>query len=142
MTTLTPEERMSLTRRVMALLNGWGLSASDVHRVLDLPDRVKARSVARFMEDEPLPDDPRVMRRLGFLLRIEDALHTYFPLNPEMRSLWVRKGNRQFGRRAPIAVMVDDGERGLVQVLSHLDCTYAWDATGSRAPYGRQASNP
>jgi hypothetical protein len=47
----------------------------------------------------------------------------------------VRRGNRQFGRKAPLAVMVEDGESGLIAVLSHLDCTFAWDLTGSKATY-------
>ncbi len=69
---------------------------------------------------------------------LEHALLTYFPRNPEMRSLWVKRGNKQFGRRAPLAVMVEDGESGLVAVLSHLDCTFAWDQTGSKTEYAER----
>jgi hypothetical protein len=76
-----------------------------------------------------------VDRRVAYLLRIEEALHTYFPRNPEMRHMWVKRGNKQFGKRAPIAVMVEDGESGLIAVLSHLDCTFAWDLTGSKTEY-------
>jgi hypothetical protein len=54
-----------------------------------------------------------------------------------MRNLWVKKANKHFGRRAPIAVMVEDGESGLISVLSHLDCTFALDLTGSKAEYPR-----
>ena len=43
----------------------------------------------------------------------------------------------QFGKRALIAVMVEGGERGLVSVPSHLDCTFAWDQTGSQSEYSQ-----
>ena len=140
MSEMTFEERLTLTRRTMALLEGWGLGAGDILTILSLPETVKVRAVARFREDEPFPDDPAVNRRVAYLLRIEEALHTYFPRNPEMRSMWVKRGNRQYGKRAPIAVMVEGGENGLVSVLSHLDCTFAWDQTGSKTEYARRQS--
>ena len=142
MNELTLGDMGSLTRRVMALLDGWGLSSPDIHKLLDLPEGIKARSVARFRQDDPLPDAPQVLRRVDYLVRIEDALQTYFPRNREMRNLWMKKGNRQFGKRAPLTVMVEGGESGMVSVLSHLDCTYAWDLTGSKAEYGESATNP
>jgi hypothetical protein len=133
---LTLDERLHLTRRIMAMLDAWGLSATDICTVLDLPKTVKARAVARFREDTPLPNDSNVQRRVQYLFRISDALRTYFPRNPEMRDLWVKRGNKQFGKKAPLALMVEGGESGLIAVLSHLDCTYAWDLTGSKATYG------
>lgn len=135
MTPITLDERLALTRRTMSLLEGWGLPARDIACVLELPAQIRARSIGRFRDEEPFPDDPRVNRRVAYLLRIEEALSTYFPRNPEMRNLWVKRGNRRFGRRAPLAVMVEDGESGMISVLSHLDCTFAWDLTGSRSEY-------
>lgn len=135
MTTLSFDERLLLTRRTMSLLEAWGLGASDIMHVLHLPATVKARNIARFRDAEPFPDDPTVNRRISYLLRIEDALLTYFPRNPNMRDLWVKRGNKQFGKKAPVAVMVEEGESGMISVLSHLDCTFAWDLTGSKAEY-------
>jgi hypothetical protein len=137
MTQLTLDERLAVTRRTMELLEGWGLSARDIAAILSLPDTVKARAVARFREDAPFPDEPTVNRRVAYLMRIAEALKTYFPRNPEMRTLWVKRGNKQFGKKAPVAVMVEDGESGMISVLSHLDCTFAWDLTGSKADYGQ-----
>ncbi len=131
------EERKALTRRTMALLEAWGLSAKDICTILSLPDTVKPRAVARFREDAPFPDDADVNRRVAYLMRIEQALHTYFPRNPEMRFIWVKRGNKQFGKKAPMAVMVEEGDSGLISVLSHLDCTFAWDLTGSQSEYSR-----
>jgi hypothetical protein len=139
MTQLTMDERLLLTRRTMSLLEGWDLSARDIAAILCLPDSVKIRAIARFRDEEPFPDDPTVNRRIAYLMRIEEALHTYFPRNPEMRDLWVKRGNRQFGRKAPIAVMVEEGESGMVSVLSHLDCTFAWDMTGSKSEYSQRS---
>lgn len=135
MTELTAEERHSMTRKVMSMLGSWNLSAQDMIQLLQLPDSVKARNLSRFRDEEPFPTDVNVDRRVAYLLRIEEALHTYFPRNPEMRHMWVKRGNKQFGKRAPIAVMVEDGESGLIAVLSHLDCTFAWDLTGSKSEY-------
>jgi hypothetical protein len=137
MSELTLDERCSLTRRVMSLLEGWNLGASDILVLLQLPDSIKPRNLSRYRDEECFPDEPQVNRRLAYLVRIEDALHTYFPRNPEMRHLWVKRANKQFNKRSPIAVMVEDGESGLISVLSHLDCTFAWDMTGSKAEYGR-----
>ncbi len=136
MTSQIEEQRMRVTQGVMSLLDGWNLSARDIITILDLPASVRVRNVARFRDDMPLPDEPAVMKRVDYLLRISDALRTYFPRSPEMRDLWVRKANRHFGRRAPLAAMVEGGESGLISVLMHLDCTYAWDRTGSKAQYG------
>ncbi|MCK7575743.1 MAG: DUF2384 domain-containing protein [Chromatiales bacterium] len=137
MTDLTLDERLRLTRRTMQLLEDWGLAARDIAGLLQLPETIKARHIGRFHDQDTFPDDPAVNRRVAYLIRIEQALHTYFPRNPEMRKLWVRRANKQFGRRAPMAVMIEDGESGLISVLSHLDCTFAWDLTGSRADYRR-----
>lgn len=137
MTDLTLDERLRLTRRTMQLLEDWGLAARDIAGLLQLPETIKARHIGRFHDQDVFPDDPTVNRRVAYLNRIEQALHTYFPRNPEMRKLWVWRANKQFGRRAPVAVMIEDGESGLISVLSHLDCTFAWDLTGSRADYRR-----
>ena len=138
---LTPEERLSITRHIMALFGDWGLGASDILVLLALPSTVKPRHVSRFVDQEPFPDDATVNRRLGYLTRIEQALGTYFPRNPEMRSLWVKRGNRRFGHRPPLTVMIEDGEGGLVAVLAHLDCTFAWDETGSKTEYAERKAS-
>ena len=81
---LTLDERYSLTRRIMSLLEGWNLGASDILVLLQLPASIKARNLSRYRDAECFPDDPQVNRR-----------------------------------------------------LSYLDCTFAWDLTGSKAEYGK-----
>ena len=129
------EDRLALTRAVMELLDDWGLQANEMRSVLDMPESVKARNMGRYRTGStPLPDDARVMHRAAFLLRISEALRTYFPTNPQMRARWMRQANRRLRRRAPVAVIVEGGEAGLMAVLAELDCTYAWDLTGSTPP--------
>ncbi len=139
MTDLTRDERLAMTRKIMSMLETWGLGASDIMAIMQLPASVKPRNISRFRDEEAFPDDTTVNRRMGYLLRIDEALGTYFPRNPEMRNLWVKRGNKQFNRKAPVAVMIEDGESGMISVLSHLDCTFAWDLTGSKAEYGSAA---
>ncbi|AGA90350.1 hypothetical protein Thimo_1569 [Thioflavicoccus mobilis 8321] len=136
MSDMTLDERRALTRRAMNILDGWRLAAPEIAAILDLPSTIKPRAIGRFRDGEVLPDEVAVNRRVVYLLRIEDALRTFFPRSPEMRDLWIRRGNRQFGRRTPLAIMLEDGESGIISVLSHLDCTFAWDLTGSKAVYG------
>jgi hypothetical protein len=78
-----------------------------------------------------LPDDPGVAEHLEHLMGIADALRTTYPRNENMGARWMRSPCRQFGGRTPVAVMVEGGTAGLIAVRSHLDCSYAWDRSGS-----------
>jgi hypothetical protein len=99
---------------------------------LCLPENVRARALNKFREGtDVLPEDPAVLRRASYLLRIADALRTTYPLNPKMAGRWVSQGHRRFGRRSPLSIILRDGESGLIAVLSELDCTFSWDLTGS-----------
>ena len=80
-----------------------------------------------------LPDTPATMARIEQLLGIADALRTMFPHNPQMGLHWLRKRNKHLRRRTPAECMVEDGMSGLIRVRTHLDCTYAWDMSGSHA---------
>ncbi len=121
-----------ITIAVMALLDSWKLDSAEIQAVLSLSEKVRARALNKYREGtEVLPDDPAVLRRAGYLLRISDALRTTYPLNPRMSGRWVRQGHRRFGRRSPLSIILRDGESGLIAVLSELDCTFSWDLTGS-----------
>ncbi|RNE94151.1 antitoxin Xre/MbcA/ParS toxin-binding domain-containing protein [Marichromatium sp. AB32] len=128
-----PDPRLDQTRDLIALLGSWQLGAAEISALLQLPAGVRPRQLGRVA----LSDHPETARRADYLLRIEAALRTSFPRSPEMRRHWVRRASRQFARRAPLQVMLEDGEPGLIAVLSHLDCTFAWDLTGSRSDYQR-----
>ncbi len=124
------DARMALTRTTMNVLDSWRLETEQMRAVLDMPESVRARAFHRFRDDTPFPDEPQVLRRVDYVLRIADALRTTYPRNPEMGARWIRQRNRRLGR-SPLTVMLE-GESGLVSVLLELDCTFAWDRTGSR----------
>jgi hypothetical protein len=117
----------------MRLLDAWKLETREMQAVLALPDDVRARTFNKYREgNATLPDDQRVLRRAQYLLRIADSLRTTYPLNPEMSGRWIRQPHRRFGRRSPLSIILNDGEGGLIAVLSELDCTFSWDLTGSK----------
>jgi hypothetical protein len=128
---ITDEQRLTLTHNVMNLFDDWGLSPQDRHDLLDLPDSIKVRHMGRFADDEAFPDLPQVMKRIEYVVRIADALRTSYPTSPQMRNRWMKQRNHKFNRKTPLGMMLEDGESGLIQVLCHLDCTFAWDRTGS-----------
>lgn len=123
-----------ITRAVMNLLDTWKIQDAHMHEMLALPKQVKIRHIGRYRRGEAVfPDDPAVLRRAQYLLRIADALRTAYPMNPKMSGRWIHQGQRRFGRRTPFSMIMEGGETGLVAVLSELDCTFAWDCTGSKA---------
>lgn len=121
-----------ITQAVMGLLDSWQLDTREIQGVLCLPEKMRVRALNKFRDgSDVFPDDPAVLRRAGYLLRISDALRTTYPMNPQMSGRWVRQGHRRFGRRTPLSIILRDGESGLIAVLSELDCTFSWDLTGS-----------
>lgn len=133
---LNPEERQGLTRAVMELLDEWGLGSAQQVAVLDLPGKVGARMLRRYHENTPFPDTPEVNRRIGYLLKIADALRTTYPRNARMGTRWMKQRHRRLRNHTPLNLMVESGESGMALVLAQLDCVYAWDLSGSDpAPY-------
>ena len=128
----TGRDRVELTRAILDLLEEWELSSEHMVTILGLPEGTGARKLAQYKNDDPLPEDPNVDRYLEHLLGIADALRTMYPTNEAMGARWMRAPCRQFGGRPPLQVMVEgEGVSGLVRVRSQLDCTFAWDLTGS-----------
>ena len=122
-----------ITRAVMNLMDAWGLETREMQALLALPDSVRARVLNKYREGRAeLPDDAEVLRRAQYVIRIGDALRTTYPLNPRMGERWIRLPHRRFGRRTPLSIILNDGESGMIAVLSELDCTFSWDLTGSK----------
>lgn len=130
---LNAEERLVLSRLVIELLERWGASAEEQIKILALPDDTRTRMLRRYREDTPLPEDAAVMERVEFLMAIAEALRTTYPMNPKMGDRWMKLRVRKFRGRTPVAIMVEDGMSGLIKVRAHLDCTFAWDMSGSKA---------
>ena len=124
------DERLAITRGVMNLFDSWGLHSEEMMSLLDIEG--KARHMAQYRYNKALPDNPATMKRIEYLVRINEALRTTYPTNPGMGKRWLRKRSHMFNEHTPLAMMMGEGERGMVYVLSRLDCTFAWDQSGSK----------
>ena len=128
-----------ITQAVVHLLDSWHLDDRTICQILAMPEHIKARSFVRFREGSDIfPNDPDVLRRSQYLLRIADALRTAYPMNPKMGARWIHQKQSRFGGRTPISMILKDGETGLAAILCEVDCTFAWDSTGSRAVSARK----
>ena len=130
---LSVERQILLTQKIMASLDDWGLSAADQVAVLNLPDGTRTRKLRAYHEDTPLPEDDNVEFRAVRLLGIIDALRTTYPKNEAMGGRWMKKPHRRFQNRTPLQVLLEDGNTGVNSVLAELDCSYAWELSGSLA---------
>ncbi len=125
------DRRVVLTNQIMELLDSWGTSGEQKIILLGLPDDMRTRKLEHYRKDTPFPDTDEVNQHLVHIVGIADALRTTFPRNVEMCSLWLKKPHKRFDNKTPIELMVNKGLAGLIQVRSHLDCSFAWNASGS-----------
>lgn len=120
---------------VVAILDNWKLQTNEMQLLLGLPDKFRSRAFQKLRDgQQTLPDDEVVLRRASYLLRIAEALHTMYPRNPSMGGRWIRLKHRRLGGRTPLAMILEskDIDTSLISILSELDCTFAWDMTGSK----------
>jgi hypothetical protein len=132
MTEKSAEQKLRHTLKVMEALDEWGLSGEQILAVLDFPKTERSRHLAKYRKDTPFPDDENVTCRVTFLLGIIDALRTTFPRNLQMGARWMAAPHVRLKNRCPLQAMLEDGENGVVAVLSELDCAYAWELSGSK----------
>lgn len=125
------ERRVMLTNQVMSMLDNWGANGQQKIVLLGLPEDMRSRKLERFRQDEAFPDNDTVNEHLQHLVGIADALRTTFPRNVEMCNLWMKKPHKRFENRTPMDVMVNKGLKGIIQVRSQLDCSFAWNISGS-----------
>ena len=130
---LSHERQILMTQKVMSSLDEWGLSAAQQLIVLDLPEGTRTRKLRSYHGDTPFPETEDVAYRVVRLLGIIDALRTTYPKNMMMGGRWMKKSHKRFQNKTPIQKMLEDGSEGVTAVLAELDCTYAWDLSGSLA---------
>jgi len=128
----SPEQQLMRTLKVMNALDEWGLSGEQILAVLDFPKTERSRHLAKYRKDTPFPDDENVICRVTILLGIIDALRTTYPRNLQMGAHWMAAPHVRLKNRCPLQAMLEDGETGVVAVLSELDCAYAWELSGSK----------
>lgn len=129
---LSLEQQIMRTQKVMSALDDWGLSGEQILAMLDLPEAERSRHLAKYRKDTPFPDDEKVACRVKFLLGIIDALRTTYPRNLQMGARWMAEPHVRLNNRCPLQAMLEDGEVGVIAVLSELDCAYAWELSGSK----------
>lgn len=134
MNNISPERRILITQKVMASLDEWGLSGDQILAVLDFPEGHRSRHLQKYRKDTPLPDVESINTRVVRLLGIIDALRTTYPRNVNMGPRWMNTPHRRMQDRTPVNTMLEDGESGVITVLSELDCAYAWELSGSTTP--------
>lgn len=128
---LNLEDRVTLTRAIVSLLDSWGVTAADQVGLLALPEGTRPGAIRQFRQSTPFPESARVMERIEHLVGIADALRTSYPHNAHMGSIWMNKVNHRFDDRTPLAAMIEDGLSGIIAVRTHLDCAYDWHISGS-----------
>jgi len=131
---LNLEDRVSLTRAIIELLDGWEVSPADQVTLLALPEGTRPGAIRQFRQNTPFPEDERVMERIEHLVGIADALRTSYPHNAHMGAIWMHKANHRFENRAPLSAMIEDGLGAIIAVRTHLDCAYDWHISGSGNP--------
>lgn len=124
---ISPEKRLMITHKVMESLDQWGLSGDQILAILDFPEGHRSRHLMQYRKDTPLPDIESINARVIRLLGIIDALRTTYPRNVNMGPRWMNTPHRRMQDRTPLHTMVEDGETGVITVLSELDCAYAWE---------------
>lgn len=122
----TDNERAEIAHAVMNLFNEWQVEAVDQVQLLGLPANTRPRAMLKYQKGTPLPDDEEMLERVQHLLAIQQALGTTFPHNPAMGGLWITTPNAMFGERTPLAVMLQGGLNGILQVRRRLECTEVW----------------
>ena len=115
----------------MSLLDAWGANGQQKIRLLGLPDEIKARKLERYRLDEAFPDNDVVNQHLEHLLGIADALRTSYPRNEGMCAIWMNQPHKRLANTRPLDLMIDKGLSGIIQVRAQLDCSFAWNNSGS-----------
>jgi len=124
---LSDEQKLELTQSIMVMLDEWGLSHHKKMVLLDLPSDIKLRTMRRFYQDVPLPEQSQVLERIDHLMGIADALRTSFPLNSQMTTFWLNKINPRFNNQTPLDYMLEGGINHVVAIRTHLDCAWDWN---------------
>jgi len=126
MKTLTHDQQINLTLRVLSVLEDWRLTSADKILLLALPDATRSRSIQKFQQGAPLPFDEIVHTHVDHILGIGHSLRLANPRNAAAGSLWLHRPHRRFHNRTPMSVMLEDGLDGIINIRKEIDCSYDW----------------
>ena len=68
------EDRVTVTRAIINMLDSWGVSAANQVALLALPKGTRPGAIRQFRQSTPFPEDAGVMERIEHLVGIADAL--------------------------------------------------------------------
>lgn len=127
------EQRLMATLKIMTAVDEWGMSAEQIMSILDFPkEHRRGRHLQRYRKDTAFPDEDQINARMLPLLGIIEALRTTYPRNVNMGPRWMKTPHRRMQERTPLHTMLEDGGSGVITVLAELDCSYAWELSGSQ----------
>jgi hypothetical protein len=126
MKTLSHDEQVKLTLRVIAMLDEWRLSSAEKLTLLALPEGTRSRSLQKYQQGTPLPFNETVHKHVEHLLGIGHSLRLANPRNTAAGSLWLQRPHRRFDNRTPMAVMLAEGLAGIVDIRKEVDCSFDW----------------
>ena len=126
MNNMTADEQVAHTVRIMEILDGWGLSASEIISLLDLPEKTPTRALRRYRENTAFPLSESLIDRIEHIIGITDALRTSYPHNPQMGKMWIRQRSKKLQNQIPLQIIVENGLQGIIEIRKHLDCSYDW----------------
>lgn len=126
MDSMTLDDQITLTTRIMEILDGWGMSSVDIISLLALPDKTPTRALRRYRENTPFPITPELNERIEHIIGITEALRTSYPHNPQMGKMWIRQRSKKLQNQIPLQIIVENGLNGIIEIRKHLDCSYDW----------------
>jgi len=126
MNSLTADEQIQMTVRVMEILDSWGLSAAEIISLVALPEKTPTRALRRYRENTAFPLNLELEERVGHIIGITDALRTSYPHNPNMGKMWMRQKSKKLNNQIPLQIIVENGLAGIIEIRKHLDCSYDW----------------
>lgn len=126
------EQQIAVSRNVMRLLDDWRIGGEAAIRLLALPAETRTRHLDKFRRGHPFPDNTQVRNRIEHIAGIADALRTMFPRNAHMAPRWLQTPHKRFNNQTPVQIMLAEGLPGLLKVRAEIDCTFAWDQSGSK----------
>lgn len=114
------EDRGSLAKMVMALLDHWKLSTEDQAALLGIATTNRA-ALTRYRKGEPIGTNRDQYERVGHLLGIHKNLRLLFPQNRDLAYRWMSTRNKAFENLTPVDVIKESGFSGLLMVRAYLD---------------------
>jgi hypothetical protein len=118
--------RASLAQTVMEVLDRWGVPPAQQLELLGLPAGTRPRTLIRYRNGEPFPDDETIMRRASGILGINHALQNVYPHSSIAADHWVTSPNPRYNGSTPLSIMLSQGLPGMDRLVDQLSGTGDW----------------